>query len=133
MREERLRSLRARFPWELTNRAPSLPLSWEARRERRVGCMGSRLRVRAIEYAVVSRDMADLVGLSPAVVKVKFGELSDLAVLKCVDLRGRKLTAVGDPDDLRDMLANTGARRSDDLDLTESRWPVLMRGWYQTV
>lgn len=93
--------------------------------------MGQVMAVRAIEYEVVPRDMADGLGLSPAEVKVHFGDLKDLAVVKCVDGYGQKLTAVGDPQDLREMLTSKREGRSDDLELARSRWPVLLRGWLQ--
>jgi len=93
--------------------------------------MPQAIRVRAIEYTTLSHDMADVIGLSPSEVKVQFGELTDMAVVKCVDTMGRKLTAVGDPDDLRDLLIRGGPGRTDDLELTRSRWPVLLRGWLQ--
>lgn len=93
--------------------------------------MGQVMSVRAIEYHLLPRDLAGGLGLSPADVKVYFGDLKDLAVVKCVDRYGQKLTAVGNPEDLRDMLASTGEGRSDDLELARSRWPVLFRGWLQ--
>jgi len=94
--------------------------------------MTPAVRVRAIEYTTVPCDMAEVLALSPIEVKTRFRDLTDLAVVKCVDSEGRKLTAVGDPDNLRDMLANGQTGRRDDLELSRSRWPVLLRGWLET-
>ena len=75
--------------------------------------------------------MAGGLGLTPAEIKEHFRELVDLAVVTCVDRHGHRLTAVGDPADLRKMLAKGGPDRRDDLELARSRWPILMRGWLQ--
>jgi hypothetical protein len=87
------------------------------------------VKVRAIEYTTVPRDMASLLAMSPAEVKTHFHDMTDLAIVKCVDSDGRKLTAVGDPNDLQAMLRNGRADRRDDLELARSRWPVLLQGW----
>lgn len=93
--------------------------------------MEAAIRVRAIQYETVPGDLADGLGLSPVEVKKLFADLNDLAVLWCANQFGQRLTAVGDPNDLREMLSRDEPRRRDDRELARSRWPVLLRGWRQ--
>ena len=87
------------------------------------------VRVTAIEYEVVPRDWAPALGLSPAEVEAHFSDLIALAIVRCVDRYGQKLTAIGDPGDLAHLLANGGGPRRNDLELARSRWPILLREW----
>ncbi|HZU81217.1 MAG TPA: hypothetical protein VE991_14970 [Acidimicrobiales bacterium] len=93
--------------------------------------MTQRLRVTAIEYTLVPRDMAQQLGLSPGEMKELLGDQMELAVVKCVDPRGKKLTAVGDPVDLRLQLSAGTERRRDELELDQPKWPILLQGWPQ--
>ena len=86
--------------------------------------------VRAIEYEALSRDMAQCVGLSAADVKGLFGQDSnDLAVVKCVDRSGQKVTAIGDLAYFRELLVSGEARDVGGMILRKTEWPVLLQGW----
>jgi hypothetical protein len=89
------------------------------------------VRVKPIDYEVLPRAKASLIGLRPEHVEQHLGDLSEMAVLRCVDDRGEKLTAVGHPGQLREVLASgeDGVRQGVTLD--QPRWPVVLRGWLQ--
>jgi hypothetical protein len=87
--------------------------------------------VRAVEYEIVPRDVAESLGLAPTEVTRRLGEHPQVAVLRCVDDVGQKMTAVGDPDHLRRLLASGQASDREGMPLMRSHWPVVLRGWRQ--
>ncbi|HYA68510.1 MAG TPA: hypothetical protein VED63_07240 [Acidimicrobiales bacterium] len=92
----------------------------------------AQIKVRPVEHEVVSRDMINHLGLSPADMKGHFADQSEVAVVKAVDRYGQKLTAVGDAQHWRELLASGEARDRDGVTLLQSHWPVLLRGWVET-
>ena len=89
------------------------------------------IRVRPIEHEVVPRDMVNHLGLSPVDIKSHFADQSEVAVVKAVDRYGQKLTAVGDAQQWRQLLASGKVRERDGVTLSRAHWPVLLRGWPQ--
>jgi hypothetical protein len=88
--------------------------------------------VRAIDYEVVSRDKAKTIGgLSVAAVEKYLGTLSKVAVLRCVDDHGEKLTAVGDARHLKELLDSGEASDPAGMKLRRQDFPVVIRGWLQ--
>jgi len=82
------------------------------------------LWVRAVEYEMVDPDQV-------GTIKQHFGNLEEVAVLRCVDRRGVKLTAMGDPVHLRVLLASGQASNRDGMALRRPHWPVVVKGWFQ--
>jgi len=62
--------------------------------------------IRPIEYEIVSRGQAASAGLTSEAVTAFVSTMSHVAVLLCVDDRGRKLTAVGEAGHLRALLVS---------------------------
>ncbi len=91
--------------------------------------MGSKIWVRAIEHETLPRDLAGDLGLSPVEVKQRLGDLTELAVLRCVDRSGKKVTAVGDPAHMHQLLVTGTARDPEGMLIGRSEWPVLIAGW----
>jgi len=91
----------------------------------------TQIKVRPIEHEVIARDMVCYLGLSPADVKSHFADQAEVAVVKAVDRYGQKLTAIGDAQRWRVLLANGEARDRDGVVLSRAHWPVLLRGWSQ--
>jgi hypothetical protein len=86
--------------------------------------------VRPIEYEIVPRNDADKVSRSMAAIITKtLGVVSEVAVLRCVDDKGEKLTAVGDADHFRKLLENGTARNPDGISLTTRKFPLVLLGW----
>ena len=89
------------------------------------------LRVRAIEYQVITCDLAEVIGLSPVDVKAHFGDTLDLAVVKCADAQGRKYTAITEAIRFKKLLDSGEARQVEGMTLRQREWPVVFRGWLQ--
>jgi hypothetical protein len=87
--------------------------------------------VRAIEYEVMSRRRATGIGLTDKHLKGDLGAMSELAVLRCVDDRGTRLTFVGDPGQLRKLLSSGQASDPDGVRLGRESFPVVLSGWRQ--
>lgn len=89
--------------------------------------------IRPIEWEVVPRDMARVVGLTAVEVKEYFGDQADLAVVKCVcvDDEGEKLTCIANAQDFKELLASGEASDPQGTALTATGWPVVLRGWLQ--
>ena len=84
--------------------------------------------VRPIEYEVVPRSEAASIGLTP---DVHLGTMTEMAVLRCVDDRGEKLTTVCDAKHLRILLKSGEASQPSGIKLPEQEFPVVLRGWIQ--
>lgn len=87
--------------------------------------------VRAIEYEILPKGKATSIGLSIDAVEKYLGSLTQVAVLRCVDDRGEKLTALGDAAYLRDLLASGEASNPAGMMLMRRGFPVVIRGWPQ--
>jgi len=82
--------------------------------------------VRAIEYEVVPRSEAAFIGVSPHVF-VK--SMTEIAVLRCVDDSGEKVTTVCDAQHLRHLLRSGEASEPNGMTLPRSVFPVVLPGW----
>jgi hypothetical protein len=83
-------------------------------------------RAHAIEYEVVSlHRAATMTGLPHSELEWYLGDVGSIALVKCADEQGMRLTALGDPRGLHDLLA-TDTRH---IVLATSRWPIILRGW----
>jgi hypothetical protein len=84
--------------------------------------------VRPIDYEVVPRSGAARIGLAS---DAQLGSMTEVAILRCVDERGEKLTTVCDPDHLRRLLKNGEASEPSGITLPRQLFPVVLRGWVQ--
>lgn len=91
--------------------------------------MGPEITVRAIEYEVVRREEATGIGVNRDEVERNFGTVAQVAVVRCVDRYGQKLTALGSADHLRNLLDSGEARDPAGMKLTRSGFPMLIQGW----
>jgi hypothetical protein len=83
-------------------------------------------RARAIEYEIVSRNrVAAMTGLPASELEWCLGDVVGIAVVKCADRHGARLTALGDPQGLHDLLLSDER----EIVLATSRWPIVLRGW----
>ena len=89
------------------------------------------LLVRAVDYEMVAPDQVKAVGIAREQVEQRLGRLDEVAVLRCVDRRGEKLTALGYPDHFRDLLVSGVASDREGMRLEGPHWPVIVRGWVQ--
>jgi hypothetical protein len=85
--------------------------------------------VRTIEYEIVPTSQAVDAGLTTDPVGVALRTLDQIAVLKCVDHRGQKVTAVGNADTLRTLLQNGDASNPAGMTLSRTEFPVVLPGW----
>lgn len=85
--------------------------------------------VRPIQYEIVSRSEAE--GIEPDVVASQLSALTEVAVLRCVDEGGKKLTALGDADHLRALLRSGVASDPHGMRLLRLGFPVVLQGWRQ--
>jgi hypothetical protein len=84
--------------------------------------------LRPIEYEVTSREQAENTGLTGEAAEY-LGILAEVAVLRCVDERGKKLTAIGDPEDLQELLESGKAGDPDGVKLPPGTFPIVLQGW----
>jgi hypothetical protein len=92
--------------------------------------MSQSWRVRAVEYEVLPRHLVSaMTGLSAYHVERRLGWMPEVALVKCVDDRGVKLTALGDSQSLSELVPDPGSDESRQIALAASRWPVVIRGW----
>jgi hypothetical protein len=85
--------------------------------------------VRTIEYEIVSRSEAERIGPPVVDAQPQLSTMAQVAVLRCVDDRGQKLTAVGDATQLRSLLASGAASDPSGMALQEQHFPVIVSGW----
>jgi hypothetical protein len=81
--------------------------------------------VRAIEYEVVFSSQAARMGFMGA----NEDPQGQVAVLRCVNDRGEKLTAFGDPEHLIALLASGEIRDPAGMRLTRPGFQFVARGW----
>jgi len=93
--------------------------------------MQAPTRVRAIEYEIWRREEAVKRGLVTEEADDHLEGLEEVAVLRCVDDRGRKLTAFGDVKHLRGLLASGEARDPAGMTLSPPAFPLVLSGWLQ--
>ena len=87
------------------------------------------LKVRAEEYRVVPREDARHIGLTDDRAARQLEGLWEIAILKCVDDQGRRLTALGEADTFLDSLAADGGDTVYEITLRWPQWRVLFHGW----
>lgn len=85
--------------------------------------------VRTIEYEIVPTSQAVHAGLATDPVGVPLRTMDEIAVLKCVDHRGQKVTAVGNADTLRMLLESGDASDPTGMALSQEEFPVVLPGW----
>jgi hypothetical protein len=85
--------------------------------------------VRTIEYEIVPTSQAINAGLTTDPVGVHLRTMEQIAVLKCVDHRGQKLTAVGNADTLRTLLESGDASNPAGMALSQKEFPMVLPGW----
>jgi hypothetical protein len=85
--------------------------------------------VRTIEYEIVPASQAVTAGLTTDPVGAHLRTLTQVAVLKCVDHRGQKVTAVGNADTLRTLLESGDASNPAGMTLSQKEFPVVLPGW----
>lgn len=88
-------------------------------------------KVRAIEYENVPTERVGSIGSSAETVLTHLRTLANLAILRGVDDRGEKFTAVGDPEYLQALLASGEAGSPAGMKLQERRVPVIFHGLRQ--
>jgi hypothetical protein len=88
--------------------------------------------VRPIEYEFVARNEAMGIGLTAGAVMSHLGLITQVGVLRCVDERGEKLTAVCNADHLRNLLASGDASEPNGMKLPKRTFPVVIPGWLPT-
>jgi hypothetical protein len=85
--------------------------------------------VRAIEYEMVTVSRAVRMSLAARQVKEHLGNASEVAVLRCVNDHGERLTAFGDSDHLRRLLKSGEASDPAGMTLRRETFPVVLEGW----
>jgi len=89
----------------------------------------SGVLVRAVDYEVVPTDEVTAIGLSPQHVHERLGATAQVGVLRCVDRRGTRLTALADAEHLRQLVKSGVAGDPDGIRLNDRGFPVVVRGW----
>jgi hypothetical protein len=85
--------------------------------------------VRPIDYDFVSLDEATSLGLlAPGAVR-RTGTRAALAVVRCVDDDGKRLTAIGVARHFRALLASGAASDPCGVVLSKKEFPVVLPGW----
>jgi hypothetical protein len=85
--------------------------------------------VRPIDYEIVAKTQLARVGAVRAAVANHLHGMHELALLRCVDHRGDKLTVFGDPQQLRRLLRSGEAADPEGMMLSKDSFPVMVRGW----
>jgi hypothetical protein len=88
--------------------------------------------VRLIEYEVVATAQAECAGVGSAAVATHLAGLEEVVLLRCVDDRGDKLTAVGDSERFRTILVSGEAMNPDGITLMRLGFPVVVLGWLRS-
>jgi len=84
--------------------------------------------VRTIEYEIVPRGLAPIV-LARNRVPDNPRNSEPVAVLKCIDSRGAKVTVVGSADHFEELLQNGAARDPSGVTLPREHFPHVIDGW----
>jgi hypothetical protein len=85
--------------------------------------------VRAIEYEMVPVGRAARMSLAALGVQEHLGNATQVAVLRCVDDHGERLTAFGDSDHLQRLLDSGEASDPAGMTLCRETFPVVLEGW----
>jgi hypothetical protein len=93
------------------------------------GIVQRGLNVRAIEYEIVSASRVARVRMAHTAITEFLGDVTQVAMVRCVDSRGSKLTAFGDSDQMRRLLASGEASNPAGMVLSQQTFPVVLPGW----
>lgn len=88
--------------------------------------------VRPIDYEIVPPGEAASLGLTPAAVR-RIGNWPQVAVLRCVDGGGKKLTAIGNASYFRHLLRSGEASDPCGMRLSKKGFPVVLGGWHHAL
>ncbi len=91
--------------------------------------MRGRGIVQALEWEVLPKDQAYRVGLGNRVLSGELQNARELAVLRCVDDRGKKITVIGAASHVRRLLGNGLTSARNEVNLHEELFPVVINGW----
>lgn len=85
--------------------------------------------VRALEWEILPKQHASCFGLRNTALSGELGNVHNLAVLRCVDHRGKKLTVVASAAHAEGLLGNGRAGARTELNLNDELFPVVINGW----
>lgn len=88
------------------------------------------MTVRAIEYEIVPGAEIARTDLPEADIE-RLAHRHQVAVLRCVNGGGEKVTALGDAGRFRELLASGEARDPAGMRLPKREFPVVVPGWLQ--
>ena len=85
--------------------------------------------VRALEWEVVPKQQASCFGLRNTALAGELKTAHTLAVLRCVDDRGKKLTVVASAAHAEELLGHDRPSARSELNLNDELFPVVINGW----
>ena len=85
--------------------------------------------VRTLEWEVLPKNEASCMGLGNTALSGELQNASELAVLRCVDDRGKKVTVIGSASHVRRLLGNRLTSARNEVNLNEELFPVVVNGW----
>jgi hypothetical protein len=85
--------------------------------------------VRALEWEVLPKQQASCFGLRNTALAGELKAARHLAILRCVDHRGKKLTVVASAAHAEELLGGVPISARNELDLNEELFPVIVNGW----
>ena len=85
--------------------------------------------VRTLEWEVLPKNQASCLGLGSTALGGELRTARELAVLRCVDDRGKKITVIGAASHVRRLLGDGLAGSGNELNLNEELFPVVVNGW----
>lgn len=85
--------------------------------------------VRALEWEVLPKQHASFFGLRNTALAGELKTAHALAVLRCVDYRGHKLTIVASAAHAEELLGHDHTSARNELSLNDELFPVVINGW----
>lgn len=85
--------------------------------------------VRALEWEVLPKQHASFFGLRNTALAGELKTAHALAVLRCVDYRGHKLTIVASAAPAEELLGHDHTSARNELSLNDELFPVVINGW----
>ena len=85
--------------------------------------------VRALEWEVFPKNQASFIGLGKRALAGELQTARELAVLRCVDDRGKKVTVIGAASHVRKLLGDGRTSARNEVNLNEELFPVVVNGW----